>query len=121
MAVSEKYREYVRELFTALGGIRIRGMFGGAGIFRDDLMFGLIIEDQIYLKVDDFNRAAFEGAGQGPFLYERKGGRTVAMSYYPIPEALYDDPDELSEWARQAFAAAQRGAKQSPARRRKKK
>lgn len=121
MAVSEEYREYVRDLFTAFGDIRIRSMFGGAGIFRDDLMFGLIIEDQIYLKVDDFNRAAFETAGQGPFLYERKDGRTMAMSYYLIPEALYDDPDELSAWAKQAFSAAQRGAKKTSLRRRKKK
>lgn len=110
MPVSEEYREYVRDLFTAFGAIRIRSMFGGAGIFRDDLMFGLIIDDQIYLKVDDHNRTDFEDAGQGPFLFERKDGRTMAMSYYLIPDALYDDTDELAVWAKNAFAAAQRAA-----------
>jgi DNA transformation protein len=110
MAVSEEYREYVRDLFTDFGPIRIRSMFGGAGIFRDDLMFGLIIEDQIYLKTDNHNRTDFEAAGQGPFLFERKDGRITAMSYYLIPDALYDDTGELSAWAQKAFAAAQRGA-----------
>ncbi len=120
MPVSDEYREYVRDLFTAFGAIRIRSMFGGAGIFRDDLMFGLIIDDQIYLKVDDHNRADFEDAGQGPFLYERKNGRTMAMSYYLIPDSLYDDTEELAQWAGNAFAAAQRGArKKSPHRRKK--
>ncbi len=115
MAVSPEYREYVRDLFAEFGGVSIRSMFGGAGIFRDDLMFGLIIDDQIYLKVDDHNRAGFEAAGQGPFLYERKDGRSMAMSYYLIPDSLYDDAGELAEWAAKSFAAAQRGAaKKSP-------
>ncbi len=115
MPVSEEYREYVRDLFTAFGAIRIRSMFGGAGIFCDDLMLGLIIDDQIYLKADDHNRRDFENTGQGPFLYERKDGRTMAMSYYLIPDALYDDTDELAVWAKKSFAAAQRAAiKKSP-------
>ena len=120
MAVSQEYREYVRDLFTSFGGVTIRSMFGGAGIFRDDLMFGLIIDDQIYLKVDDHNRADFEAVGQGPFQFERKDGRTMAMSYYLIPDSLYDDSDELAEWAEKSFAAAQRGAVKKPPRRRKK-
>ncbi len=121
MAVSEEYREYVRDLFRSYGDIRIRSMFGGAGIYRNDLMFGLIIEDQIYLKADDQNRADYENAGQGPFLFERKDGRTIAMSYYLIPDALYDDSDELADWAKKAFAAAQRGAGKKAPRTRKKK
>lgn len=120
MAVSEEYREYVRDLFTDFGPIRIRSMFGGAGIFRDDLMFGLIIEDQIYLKTDNHNRTDFEEAGQRPFLFERKDGRITAMSYYLIPDALYDDTGELSAWAQKAFAAAQRGATKKSPRRKKK-
>lgn len=121
MAVSEEYREYVRDLFTDFGPIRIRSMFGGAGIFRDDLMFGLIIEDQIYLKTDNHNRTDFEEADQRPFLFERKDGRVTAMSYYLIPDALYDDTGELSAWAQKAFAAAQRGAAKKPPRPRRKK
>lgn len=120
MAVSAGYREFVRELFHSFGDVRIRGMFGGAGIFRDDLMFGLIIDEQIYLKADDVNRPEFEAAGKGPFVFERKDGRAMAMSYYLIPDALYDDADELAAWASNAFAAAQRGAKKkSPPRRRR--
>lgn len=110
MAVSGEYREYVRDLFSVFGDIRIRSMFGGAGIFRDDLMIGLIIEEQIYLKTDNHNRAQFEAAGQAPFQFERKDGRIMVMSYYAIPDALYDDASELAEWAQGAFAAAKRGA-----------
>lgn len=120
MAVSQEYREYVRDLFTAFGPVRLRSMFGAAGIFYEDLMIGLIIREQVYLKVDDRNRAAFEAAGMEPFLYERQNGRIVSMSYYPIPETLYDDPEELAEWAKMAHDAAVRGtAKKNPGRKRK--
>lgn len=121
MAVSEEYREYVRDLFAPFGDVRIRRMFGAAGIFRNDLMFGLIVDEQIYLKADDINRPDFVTAGQRPFSYTRNNGRTAEMSYYLIPDALYDDADELAQWARNAFAAALRGAQKPPAKRRPKK
>lgn len=119
MAVSEQYRAYVRDLFAGFADVSIRPMFGGAGVFRDDLMFGLIIEDQVYLKADGHTRAEYEAAGQGPLTFQRKDGHSMAMSYYPLPDALYDDTDELAAWAKNAFAAAQRGARKKAPRRRK--
>ncbi len=87
-------------------------MFSGAGIFADGLMFGLVIRDVIYLKVDDSNRADFEREGCAPFTYTRgrKTGRPSehALPYWKLPERLYDDPDELAVWARRAFAIAER-------------
>lgn len=120
MAVNQEYREYVRDLFTAFGPVRLRSMFGAAGIFSGDLMIGLIIDEQVYLKVDDHNRAAFESSGSEPFQYERRDGRITSMSYYPIPDALYDDPEELAQWAQKAHAAAVRSVtKKAPRRKRK--
>jgi DNA transformation protein and related proteins len=120
VAVSETYREYVRDMFHAFGPVRLRSMFGAAGIFRDELMIGLIIGEEIYLKADDHNRTDFEEAGMEPFQFERRDGRIMSMSYYPIPDALYDDPEELAKWALRAHEAAVRGiAKKAPRRKRK--
>jgi DNA transformation protein and related proteins len=87
-------------------------MFSGAGIFRDGLMFGLIVRDVIYLKVDDTNVADFEREACKPFTYTRgkASGQPSqhALPYWRVPERLYDDPDELAEWARRAFGAAER-------------
>src|SRR5690348_14751328 len=87
-------------------------MFSGAGIFADGLMFGLVVRGVIYLKVDDANRADFDREGCAPFTYTRgkKSGRPSkhALPYWRLPERLYDDPDELAEWARRSFAAAER-------------
>lgn len=104
--------DFIRDLFAPFGPVTVKRMFSGAGIFADGLMFGLVVRDVIYLKVDDANRADFEREGSAPFTYTRgkKSGRPSehALPYWRLPERLYDDPEELAEWARQAFGAAER-------------
>jgi DNA transformation protein len=84
-------------------------MFGGAGISADGITFGLIVRGAIYLKVDDDSIPAFEQEGSQAFTYQRAQGRPklISMSYWRLPERLYDDPDELATWAARAFAIAQ--------------
>jgi DNA transformation protein and related proteins len=117
--------DFIRDLFAPFGPVTVRRMFSGAGIFADGLMFGLIVRDVIYLKADDGNAADFEREGCAPFTYTRgkKSGRPShhALPYWRLPERLYDDPDELADWARRAFAAAERkkfAARRQPKRRR---
>jgi DNA transformation protein len=104
--------EFIRDLFAPFGPVTVRRMFSGAGIFRDGLMFGLIVRDVIYLKADDGNIAAFERENCPPFTYTRgkASGRPSqhALPYWRLPERLYDDPDELATWARRSFEAAER-------------
>ncbi|MDP1627880.1 TfoX/Sxy family protein [Parvibaculum sp.] len=117
MAVSDEYKEFVADQLGPLGPVRIRNMFGGAGVYLDDLMFGLIVGETLFLKADERNRSDFEAEEMGPFLYEPPSGKTVAMSYYELPERLYDDPDELVLWARKALDAALAAKSAQPARR----
>jgi DNA transformation protein and related proteins len=102
--------EFIRELFAQFRPVTVRRMFGGAGISVDGVTFGLIVRGAIYLKVDEQSIPAFEQEGSQPFTYKRAHGRPklVSMSYWRLPERLYDDPDELAIWADRAFAIAQR-------------
>lgn len=104
--------DFIRDLFAPFGAVTVKRMFSGAGIFADGLMFGLVVRDVIYLKVDAGNQADFEREGCAPFTYMRgkKSGRPRehALPYWRLPERLYDDPDKLAEWARRAFAVAER-------------
>ena len=106
MADSE-FVSYVVESLRPLGPVSARRMFGGHGIYLDGLMFALIAADQLYLKVDDGNRAAYEAAGLPPFTYSGKG-RPIRMSYHEAPSEGFDDPEVLCDWARDAYAAALR-------------
>jgi DNA transformation protein len=107
VARSSEFVAFVLESLEPLGGVSARRMFGGHGIYKDGVMLALIAGDQLYLKVDDGNRPAFEAEGLQPFTYAGKG-RPVRMSYYEAPIEGFDDPDILCAWARDAYAAALR-------------
>lgn len=97
----------IRELFAGFAPVTVRRMFSGAGIYYDGIMFALVVRGVIYLKVDEGNAAPFERERLEPYSYTRHGKR-AAMSYRRMPDRLYDDPEELAAWARDAFAAARR-------------
>ena len=106
MAVSPQYRDYVVEQLSCVGRVAARSMFGGVGLYLDGVFFALIAHDVLYLKVDESNRPAYEAAGMAPFKpYPNK--RTT-MPYYELPAEVLDDPDQLREWARTAWDAANR-------------
>lgn len=110
MAASEAFVAYVIDQLAPFGAVSARRMFGGAGLFRDGLMFGLIADETLYLKADRACRATFAAAGAEPFAY-RRAGRSVALSYLSVPAEVLDDADALSAWAEAAFAAALRAAR----------
>jgi DNA transformation protein len=112
MARSNEFVEFVLEGLQPLGGVSARRMFGGWGIYKDGVMFALIADDQLYLKVDDGNRAAYDNAGLPHFTYTDKG-KPIRMPYCEAPSEGFDDPEILCAWAREAFAAALRAKKRS--------
>ena len=104
--------EFIRDLFAQFRPVSVRRMFSGAGLYCDGMMFGLVVRGTIYLKADESSSADFVREGSGPFTYTRgkASGRPSehALSYWRLPDRLYDDPDELAVWAERALAIAQR-------------
>jgi len=100
----------IQELFAEFGSVSVRRMFGGAGIFVDGRMIGLVSRDAIYLKADAETIPAFEQEGLAPFSYATKNGEHKLTSYWRMPDRLYDDPEELARWAKAAHGAALRSA-----------
>lgn len=113
MSLSAEFGDYVAELLAPLGRVRLKRMFGGAGIYVDEVFIAIVVDDVLYLKVDDENQARFEAAGSSPFVYEAKG-RRVVMSFWRAPDEAMDSPALMHDWARGALAAALRG-RQAPA------
>ena len=94
------------ELFSTFGPVTVRRMFGGAGIYADGTMFGLVADGVIYLKTGETNIAMFEREQLAPFTFSKRIGERIETSYRRMPDRLYDDPDELAVWARAALAVA---------------
>lgn len=107
MSISPEYMEFISDQLAPLGPVRMKRMFGGMGIYLDDMMFGVVFGETLYFKVDDRNRVDYEDEGMEPFTFEMRSGKIGSFSYYEVPERLYDDAEELIEWARKSVDAMQ--------------
>ena len=118
MAVTANYLSYVIDQLAALGAVRSRRMFGGIGLYCDDMFFGLIDDDVVYFKVDDSNRDDYTSRGCEAFRPLADDPTAVSMSYFRVPEEILEDADSVRSWARKsvsiaAAAASAKAARQS--------
>ena len=112
MPASHKEKEftsYVVDLMQSIGPVSAKRMFGGYGIFLKGLMFGLIVDSVLYLKVDKESENDFKARGLEPFTYSRKG-KGVELSYFQAPEESLEDDEEMNSWAAKAYSTALRAA-----------
>ena len=109
---------YLQELFDPFGRMRARAMFGGWGVYLDEIIVGIVVDGRLYLKTDAENQAEFAAAGSEPFVYDSPNG-PMAMSYWSAPDDAMDSSDAMTPWVRSARAAALRKAAAKPARKRK--
>ena len=114
MVASAGFAAFLQEQLTPLGRVTVRRMFGKSGVFCGGVMLGMVADDTLYFRVDDLNRAAFQEAASSPPLNYQKGGRTIDLSFWRVPDRLLDDPDDLLNWARAALGAARRVAARRP-------
>ena len=108
MAVSENYLNFIKDQLSEFENFEIKKMFGGIGIFREGMMFGMIGGDVFRLKVDDHNQTDYEEKGMKPFYNAKK---KKGMPYWEVPAEVIEDKTQLSAWAQKAFEAAQRAKK----------
>ncbi len=115
MSLSPEFAEHLRDLFAGLGPVATRRMFGGAGLFVGDAMFGLVFDDVLFLKADDALASDLQEAGSEPFTYRRQS-RERSLGFWRLPESALDDPEEALAWARRALVPAEAAAVKKRAR-----
>jgi DNA transformation protein len=103
-------RDFLIDLFADFGPVTIRPMFSGFGISAGGTNFAMALRGGLFLRADEQSIARFEAEGSKPFSYQTRAKTVTVGSYWQLPERLYDDPEELTDWARAALAAAQRAA-----------
>lgn len=113
MKQSDFVEYVVHDLLSALPGVRARAMFGGWGIYKEDVIFAIIVDDQLYFKVDKTNQGQYERHGSRPFTYQSRG-KSVAMSYWEVPAEVIDDREEVTRWAEESYHISRQGKPKSP-------
>jgi DNA transformation protein len=103
-------RDFLIDLFSDFGPVTIRKMFSGFGISADGTNFALALRAGLYFRADEQTIPQFEAEGSKPFQYQTRAKTVTVNSYWQLPARLFDDSEELADWARAALAAAQRAA-----------
>ena len=106
MRVTDGFRAFVLEQLAGVESVRARDRFGGIGLYADDVFFGILAADALYLKVDDSNRGQYEAEGMTAF--QPYADKPMTMSYYQVPAGVIEDGDELAAWARASVRVAAR-------------
>jgi DNA transformation protein len=119
VAVSSEFQSYVLEQLSGLGRVSARRMFGGVGLYHDDLFFAIIDDDTLYLKVDESNRSDYVSRGMKPFCPYPDKPEIQMSGYYTVPADVLEETTELALWARRScqasLAAAARKRRKTPA------
>lgn len=109
-----EFARHVADLLGVLGPVRWRVMFGGYGFYCGELFFALLSDETLYFKADAESRPLFEAEGLDAFVYEKQG-KPFALSYYRVPDDVFEDRDLMRHWGNLALEAAWRaGRKKVP-------
>ena len=99
----------ISDLFSGLGPVSIRKLFGGKGIYHEGVIVAIELRGEIMLKADAMLAPEFENAGCTQWTYTgSKHGKQVAMPYWTVPDGAMDDPDDMAVWARKSYEAGKR-------------
>jgi DNA transformation protein len=92
----------VLDQLSGLRGVACRAMFGGYGLYRGEVFFGIIHKGRLYFKTDGASRARYVSKGMKPFRPNRK---QTLKTYYEVPADILEDADQLRLWATQAVGS----------------
>lgn len=111
-----EFATHLQDIFRRFGPVEVRRMFGGLGVWREGLMFALVVDDTLYLKADEALAAELAALGRRPFEYSRAGRRVTIGSFWQAPDEVLEDADAAARWGRRAYDAALRAASAKPKR-----
>lgn len=105
-----EYIVFLLDSLNVLGAVSARRMFGGYGIYKNGLMFAIVVDDVLYFKTSPASVSAYQSRGLPPFTYQKQG-KTCQIAYYQCPDEALEEPEAMLHWAGQAFEVARNNKK----------
>jgi len=96
---------YVTEQLSFLGRISSRSIFGGIGIFIDERLLGIVIDEQLYLHTNESNVDEFVSRGMEQFKPYPKAF-DLTTDHHRVPSEIVEEPELLKQWGERALRAA---------------
>lgn len=110
MRVKSDLASYVKEQLAFLGRVSARSIFGGIGIFIDERLLGIVMDDKLYLHTCEDTRDEYEARGM-PQFKPYPNAFDLTTDHHQVPVAVVDDPQQLKAWGQRALDAAVESAK----------
>jgi DNA transformation protein and related proteins len=96
---NDSFKDFVVDQLSDLRALACRAMFGGYGLYRGEVFFGIIHKGRVYFKTDEAARQHYRDRGMKPF---RPNAKQTLASYYEVPVDIVEDQEQLTAWAEQA-------------------
>ena len=106
MKKNDSFKDYVLDQLQDVSGITARPMFGGYGLYRESVFFGIIFKGRLFFKTDERTRVPYRERGMKPF---RPTPRQTLKNYFEVPVDAVEEPDELARWAKDAIDCCRGG------------
>ncbi len=110
MRVKSNLASYVTEHLAFLGRISNRAIFGGVGIFIEERLLGIVINESLYLHTDKSNLDDYLSRGMEQFK-PYPNAFDLTTDHHRVPQEIIDDPQQLREWGQRSLSAAIESAK----------
>jgi DNA transformation protein and related proteins len=110
------FASHCADLLSAIGTVQTKRMFGGYGVYVDDVFVAIVTNDNLYLKTDDQTLPRLTVAGGTQFCFTARG-KLQATHFWSAPADAMDSPALMRPWAQFAFEAALRARAKSKKRR----
>jgi DNA transformation protein and related proteins len=110
MRVKSELASYVEAQLAFLGRIATKSIFGGIGIFVDERLLGIVMDDKLYLHTDASNLRMYQERGM-PQFKPYPNAFDLTTDHHQVPADIVEDPVQLKRWGEQALAAAVEAAR----------
>jgi len=93
----DSFKDFVLDQLQELSELECRAMFGGYGLYQDEVFFGIIFKGRLYFKTDAKSAVPYLKLGMKPF---RPNEKQTLKHYYEVPVDIIEDRDRLATWAK---------------------
>ena len=108
MSIDEGLYAWIEEALEPMGNVSMRKMMGGATLYLDGTIFGIMVDGELWLKSDAEADAIWDTVSTERFTVAFKDGSIDQMNYRRAPSDVYDDADELQRWVSVSVEAGRR-------------
>jgi DNA transformation protein len=100
-AKDESFKDFVLDQLVGMDDVEARRMFGGFGLYQDEVFFGIVHKGKLFFKIDESTVGEYRKRKMKTF---RPNAKQTLKSYYQVPVEVVEDADELRQWAVKAVS-----------------